>query len=65
MKKIILTENNLIKLVNLIIEKVDEELGEVLLTPDQFLNLLSRTNYNYKTLKKLNKFKDKKFVINA
>ena len=65
MKKIILTENNLIKLVNLIIEKVDEELEEVLLTPDQFLNLLSRTNYNYKTLKKLNKFKDKKFVINA
>ena len=65
MKKIILTENNLIKLVNLIIEKVDKELEEVLLTPDQFLNLLSRTNYNYKTLKKLNKFKDKKFVINA
>lgn len=65
MKKIILTENNLIKLVNLIIEKVDEELEEVLLSPDQFLNLLLRVNYNYKTLKKLNRFKDKKFVINA
>jgi hypothetical protein len=62
-KKIVLTEKNLISLINLIIENVNQEQEVIELSSEQFLNLLKRVNYNYQGLKNIAQFKNKRFKI--